>query len=381
MKNVLQQSGIRNIINTSEEMCINYLISQVKQKICIELSFRYVLDIDPVTKILKRYDRNFERHCSKSFSGLNKGNHPRYMENCLIPVKNNLSVFVLVDDYREKKDGDTYIMRLFIFGKKRKKFADFIQRKVKENIDDEMYCYSITSSESHNMSWESVKDKITKRTFDTLYFDNYIEENIKRHLDIWSKKSDLYQKKGLLFKTGILLYGSPGTGKSSIATAIASYMNCDMISIDMSTIGDMSLSSLTTVINNDSERYIILLDEIDTIVSNRDDGKEKENNKIIKLLNFLDSVNSPTNCIFVATTNYIEKLDSALLRKGRFDLVLEVKDISYDTAVKMCKGFNMNENDIVNLLGEKNEYKTYNPAELQFRIIDYEHEKMKEGLS
>lgn len=59
------------------------------------------------------------------------------------------------------------------------------------------------------------------------------------------------------------------------------------------------------------------------------------NANIKQLLQFLDSSQSPNNVIFIATTNYIDRLDHALVRKGRFDLKIELDDFNKDTARKM----------------------------------------------
>jgi chaperone BCS1 len=56
-----------------------------------------------------------------------------------------------------------------------------------------------------------------------------------------------------------------------------------------------------------------------------------------EFLQFLDGINSPSNVIFVATTNHIDHIDPALLRKGRFDLKYEMNKISYDLAAEMIK--------------------------------------------
>jgi len=57
------------------------------------------------------------------------------------------------------------------------------------------------------------------------------------------------------------------------------------------------------------------------------------------LLNYLDGLMSPSNCIFVATTNYPENLDSALIRPGRFDYHFVIDHADKEIAKQLCDRF------------------------------------------
>ena len=103
---------------------------------------------------------------------------------------------------------------------------------------------------------------------------------------------------------------------------------------------------LTQAINVDDVRdYIILLEDIDTLFLNREDDKsDKDDQAVInKLLQFLDSNTSPTNVIFIATTNHLERLDQALLREGRFDLKVEIKPLKDKESVEFGTSFTLSE--------------------------------------
>ena len=73
--------------------------------------------------------------------------------------------------------------------------------------------------------------------------------------------------------------------------------------------------------------------------------------------------------------NYIDKLDDAVIRKGRFDKQYEITDISRESAYKMCKSFKLSEESINKVLNGK----TFpvNPAALQTDIL----EEMKYTIS
>ena len=84
-----------------------------------------------------------------------------------------------------------------------------------------------------------------------------------------------------------------------------------------------------------------------------------------EMLNFIDGQMSPENCIFIATTNHIERLDPALIRPGRFDLQIEMKYLDYELASQMCERFNQNPDDIL-----KDEKLPISPAYLQAKLIE-----------
>lgn len=145
----------------------------------------------------------------------------------------------------------------------------------------------------------------------------------------------------------------------------------------MSNIENIDLADLASVLNNDNNRYVILLEDIDTIFNlDRKEGKgNRDDKKIINnLLQFLDSKTSPNNAIFIATTNYVDRLDSAILRDGRFDIKIEVKGICKETAKKMCQSFNLSSSDIDTIL--KDETYPINQSYLQNKILN----KIKENM-
>ena len=277
-----------------------------------------------------------------------------------------LNWYVYNDDSKDKY----YSGYIYIFGKRsyhhyKYVYDNFISFKNQKNT----IIYTIYAAKE---SWGGIKQNIDSRSFNTLYFDNNIEEKIKTHLDTWIANKDTYKSRGIIFKTGILLHGAPGTGKSSIAAAVADYMNCDMIVIDSATFKNLNVNEVTASINGENRMYVILLDDIDVILKSRDDDKATTDDKatISKLLGFLDSSNSPNNAIFIATTNHIEIFDKAITRSGRFDKIIEVGNIHKDTAHRMCKGFNLSESDTTKVLSE--EFKNseeINPADIQAKIL------------
>ena len=154
-----------------------------------------------------------------------------------------------------------------------------------------------------------------------------------------------YADRGIPYRRGYLLYGPAGCGKSSFITALAGELD---FSICVLSLGDPSLSNdrLDTLLSNAPPRSIVLLEDIDAAFPNR------ETNEFVKtayqgmthvtfsgLLNALDGVASSEGTLIFMTTNYIERLDAALIRPGRVDVKEEISFCSSDQLEDMFTRF------------------------------------------
>lgn len=268
------------------------------------------------------------------------------------------------DDFVTKFLCNPENINIYIFGKKAMKYLNELNKALKAITNEVLYNYNVTGATDTNRDGSQretvnvLMSSMKTRKIDTLYFDGDVKDQIISHIDNFLNSEKIYTDKDLPFKTGIMLYGEPGTGKSSLATAIATYYKSSLVVIDMTTFEGLDAIQLKQSIDADDLRYVILLEDIDTMYKslNREDGDEldKSTKKTInKLLQFLDSpTNSPTNVIFLATTNHIEMLDEALLRTGRFDLKINVSSICKETAIEMAKSFNLTDKSVESIMNE-----------------------------
>lgn len=364
-KNFFGNSLIYNLENKALDLGINIL----KTRFSIPLKVQSTSsEYGRYMKLLKKIDKNFSKHTIES-----DGN---FYVDSLFTIDTHTGSRIIVYGYPRLQDSDgrrsdiVYCLDMYIIGKDSlnvvKKIKDYIENSSKKGTEM-LTLYEISGDRD---GWTSIKSFIDKRGFDTLFFNNNIKEEIMDHIDNWEKCADTFKERGLIHKTGILVYGKAGTGKSTLAKALASELDYDLVSIDTSTFDDINLIELTNAINNDNIKIVIFIDEIDAIFKSREDTETTDDQKVrvTKLLSFLDGVNSPNNCIFVATTNYYDRLDAAITRKGRFDKVIELTDINKDTARKMCESFGLSEDTTTKILN-KHKAKTINPAELQDEII------------
>lgn len=185
------------------------------------------------------------------------------------------------------------------------------------------------------LSRDDIEVYSTKRVFDTIYNKNI--PIIVEYINNFVNNEQLYINIGIVYKTGFMFYGPPGSGKSSIARAIASYLNYDILYVNEHT----SVGTISRIM----PRTVVLIEDIDCYMDeNRESSKINKGpcNPNLKqmslqdLLNVIDGVLSPHNVIFIATTNYIDRIDPALKRPGRFDHIIEINYMDEKDVHSMC---------------------------------------------
>lgn len=169
--------------------------------------------------------------------------------------------------------------------------------------------------------------KVINKTFENIYLEEGIIESIKQDLDMFENSKPTYDTYGIRYKRCYLFYGPPGTGKSSLSLGISNYTKRDILSINMSK--DITDSNLITLISNRPNKSIVLFEDIDCLlddIDRKEDSKDKEVKISLScILNILDGIYTPNDVIFVITTNDLGKIDDAIKRKGRTDVLMEIR--------------------------------------------------------
>jgi chaperone BCS1 len=133
-----------------------------------------------------------------------------------------------------------------------------------------------------------------------------------------------YTSRGMPYRRGYLLFGPPGTGKSSFSLSVAGRFELDIYVLNLSGVNDNSLNHLFAEL---PRQCVILLEDVDAAGAARTDDGERAEKKggsksgvtLSGLLNALDGVTSQEGRVLIMTTNHIEHLDDALIRPGRVD--------------------------------------------------------------
>ena len=145
------------------------------------------------------------------------------------------------------------------------------------------------------------------------------------------KTRQWYMQRGYPYRRGHLYHGDPGTGKSSLAIALAGRFHLELYVVPINDPG-VSQEKLAQMFRELREPCMILLEDIDALnatTTERGSSKASESGQknLSALLNHLDGVTAKESIILIMTSNHLEALDKALVRPGRVD-----KKVYFDKA-------------------------------------------------
>ncbi|TVY17331.1 putative mitochondrial chaperone BCS1-B [Lachnellula arida] len=215
-------------------------------------------------------------------------------------------------------------------------------------------------SETAEPSWVRCISRVS-RPFSTVVLDESVKQSLvddmKDYLHPYTRR--WYSNRGIPYRRGYLLYGPPGTGKSSLSFAIAGYFKLKIyiVSLNSPAMNEENLSQLFSEL---PKQCVVLLEDIDTAgLTHTRDNKSTSDDEAPKplitavpgttvvnpatpppstggrislsaLLNILDGVASQEGRVLIMTTNHIEKLDEALIRPGRVDMMIKFDLASHE---------------------------------------------------
>ena len=170
-------------------------------------------------------------------------------------------------------------------------------------------------------------EKETGVTFDDVAGQDEAKESLVEIID-FLHHPEKYAEIGAKLPKGALLVGSPGTGKTLLAKAVAGEAKVPFFSISGSDFVEMFVgvgASRVRDLFTEAAKVapcIIFIDEIDAIGRTRDSkfgGNDEREQTLNQLLAEIDGFDSSKGVVILAATNRPEILDKALLRAGRFD--------------------------------------------------------------
>lgn len=186
-----------------------------------------------------------------------------------------------------------------------------------------------------------------KTKFDDVAGVEEAKEEVQEIVD-FLKYPGRYVEIGAKIPKGVLLVGSPGTGKTLLAKAVAGEADVPFFSVTGSSFIEMFVGVGAARVRDLFEQAkkdapsIIFIDEIDAIGKSRAaganmGGNDEREQTLNQLLAEMDGFGTDTPIIILAATNRPEILDQALLRPGRFDRQVLVDKPDFEGRIKILK--------------------------------------------
>ena len=196
-------------------------------------------------------------------------------------------------------------------------------------------------------SKKMVNSEKPKTRFDDVAGVEEAKEEVQEIVD-FLKYPARYVEIGAKIPKGVLLVGSPGTGKTLLAKAVAGEAEVPFFSVTGSSFIEMFVGVGAARVRDLFEQAkkdapsIIFIDEIDAIGKSRASGanmggNDEREQTLNQLLAEMDGFGTDTPVIILAATNRPEILDQALLRPGRFDRQVLVDKPDFEGRVKILK--------------------------------------------
>lgn len=175
---------------------------------------------------------------------------------------------------------------------------------------------------------------ISRDVWDTISDSQPPKKLVQQKIILPLTEKSLSQKHGVVPPKSIIFFGPPGTGKTHFVRAIAAVLSWWYIEIAPSMLMADGVEKIGANLRSVMEKSrnlndaVIFIDEFEELAGSRDKGSRVDKsitNELLKQVPLLKS--NSNNILLVCATNYIRRLDAALLRPGRFDCIIPVGEL------------------------------------------------------
>lgn len=182
-------------------------------------------------------------------------------------------------------------------------------------------------------------------TFEEIIGYEEVKDNFKEIIAYIKNKSH-YKNNELEVPKGILLTGDPGVGKTMFAKAFANEVNATLFFASGADFAELYVGVGAKRVRNlfrnarMAAPAIIFIDEFDAVGNRENMGNDTERLSVVnQFLTEMDGLNKKEDIFVIATTNYENKIDKALLRPGRIDKKINIPLPDKDTRKKIIQKY------------------------------------------
>lgn len=320
-------------------------------------------------------------------------NHQDYLPNEFQPIMVEPDIYFQLTSLKHTEgELDNVKFRIFCYDHESQYLRDFVdrcnadyERTQANKLGTSLYYFDMMTAVKNKRSSQNplpsthliyTKHKFhTTRTFDNVFFEQ--RQKVRNHMEFFLTRKDWYEDKGIPYTLGFMFHGGPGCGKTSSIKAIANTAHRHIINIHLSQI--KTKAQLTHLFYNDDihvhngttvEKYTIpiherlyVIEDIDAMgdaVLSREfkvpvikkekspedawaaAHKEDDEPEVIDLsflLNLLDGTLETSGRIIAISSNYPERIDKALIRPGRIDMIVHFKKCNREILREMANSF------------------------------------------
>jgi hypothetical protein len=321
--------------------------------------------------------------------------HTDYLPNEFDPIQIETDVFFELTEMKHTEGQlESIKFKLFCYDHEIQHIQAFIdrcnqdyERRMANKLGTSLYFFDMLTQ---TKSKKSIQNKLpdshliytkhsfhTTRSFDNVFFEK--RDKVKKHVEFFLNRKDWYEKKGIPYTLGFMFHGDPGCGKTSTIKAIANTARRHIVNIQLSQI--KTKEQLRHLFFNDeihvsdgikTERFTIpvherlyVIEDIDAmgdavlerkfkkpvvkkdkptgddawIQAKMQDEEEIEPIDLSFLLNLLDGTLEASGRILAISSNFPERIDKALIRPGRIDMIVHFRKCNRQILREMVDSF------------------------------------------
>lgn len=288
-----------------------------------------------------------ERRKGHSYLGTGYGFHWFIFNRKLFWMEKNK-----LDSAGSERQKEEYTFRCF--GRSHEPFKKFVTIFAEEPKQEGVRIYTMEDGE-----WRQGKI-VSPRNINSVAMSKDKKNEVLDNIRHFKNNKEWFSRASLPYKLTYILYGKPGSGKTSFIKAIASEFEMNLCVLNINAMTD---SSLQKAISELPDNSILAIEDFDSSSATKDRGivadkrvlpnKVNENGEapnksessddtfsmltLSGILNALDGIIPLENSIIFLTTNSIETVDPALYRKGRVDYLMEMNEITSDDILEFSK--------------------------------------------